>query len=331
MDYLAMIEKNRLEGRLPDNLAESLHDFYLSYRSALQNHGLAVEDSQAVLASFLQLVIEQLENPYAFEPYHRRITEPFNYYQFGLDLMRPLVLFEKSTVAHLEQVDAMEKQLNRKENVILFANHQTEPDPQAISLLLQSSHPRFAEEMIFIAGNRVTSDPLAAPFSKGRNLLCIYSKKHIETPPEDKAQKLQHNKKTMQKMGQLLSEGGHCIYVAPSGGRDRPNDAGVVEVAAFDPQSIEMFWLIAQQASRPTHFYPLALATYDLLPPPGSVKKELGERRYAQCTPIHMAFGAEVDMNDFPGRSDDKRQNRVARADYIWQLVVKEYQSLTRS
>lgn len=330
MDYLAMVENYRQDGRLPNNLAESLHDFYLSYRAALQHHGRAIEDYHPVLETFLELVLQQLQNPYSFEPYHRHITEPFNYYQFGLDLMRPLVLFEKSTASHLEQADRMVEQLNGKENVILFANHQTEPDPQAISLLLQNTHPHFAEEIIFIAGHRVISDPLAVPFSMGRNLLCIYSKKHIENPPENKAQKLQHNKKTMLKMGQLLSEGGHCIYVAPSGGRDRPNAEGVVEVAPFDPQSIEMFWLIAQQASRPTHFYPLALATYDLLPPPGSVKKELGERRYAQCTPIHLAFGQEIAMHEFPSQSDDKRQNRIVRAEYIWQLVVKAYQELIK-
>jgi glycerol-3-phosphate O-acyltransferase len=178
-----------------------------------------------------------------------------------------------------------------------------------------------------VAGDRVISDPLAIPFSKGCNLLCIYSKKHIETPPEKKTEKLLHNKKTMQNLSALLSEGGKAIYVAPSGGRDRANPQGIVEVAPFDPQSIEMFRLMAHQSKRPCHFYPLALATYNLLPPPNSVEKELGERRHAQCTPIHMSFGNEIDMQNFPGNeTSDKHELRKNRAEHIWNLVLDEYQ-----
>ena len=88
----------------------------------------------------------------------------------------------------------MEEQLARGENVILLANHQTEPDPQLISLLLEKTHPGFAEEMIFVAGDRVIRDPLAVPFSRGRNLLFIHSKRHIDHPPEQKEQKLLHKK-----------------------------------------------------------------------------------------------------------------------------------------
>ena len=50
-----------------------------------------------------------------------------------------------------------------------------------------------AEKVVFVAGHRVTTDPLAIPFSMGCNLLCIYSKKYIESPPELKAAKQQQN------------------------------------------------------------------------------------------------------------------------------------------
>ncbi len=100
--------------------------------------------------------------------------------------------------------------------------------------------------MIFVAGERVITDPLAVPFSMGRNLLCIFSKRYIDHPPEQKMKKQLHNKRTMELMSELLSEGGKAIYVAPSGGRDRPNADGVVEIAPFDPQSIEMFYLMAR-------------------------------------------------------------------------------------
>lgn len=329
MDSFEKLAEAARKGLVPADLAKVIHNFYLSYEEAITENGHAFKDFQQLLNQFLDLVIEQLAHPYAFELFHERIVTPFDYYQFGLNLLRPLVLFSKSKVLGLEHVDAITAALSRGENVILFGNHQTEPDPQAISLLLEKTHPKFAEEIIFVAGHRVISDPLAVPFSKGRNLLCIFSKRHIETEPELKQEKQAHNQRTMKKMIQLLSEGGKCIYVAPSGGRDRPNAKGKITIAPFDPQSIEMFWLMAKQADRPTHFHPLALSTYNLLPPPSSVEAGLGERRVAHCTPINLAFGASIDMeNCIASDITDKRQRRKQRADYIWRLVANDYARL---
>ena len=130
----------------------------------------------------------------------------------------------------------------------------------------------------------------------------------------------------MELMSELLSEGGKCIYVAPSGGRDRPNAEGVVEVAPFDGQSIEMFYLMAKRAKRTTHFYPLSLATYELLPPPNTIRVELGEERKTQRGAIHAAFGGAIDMDHFPGSDfSDKHERRQARAEFICSLVKQEY------
>lgn len=327
--FLASLEQETKKGKLSPKLNSILTKFYASYKDAVNRNGHSIEEYEPVLESFLKQVIYTSENLHPFGSYHERIRTPFDYYQLGLDMLRPLVIFEKSKVKGFENLKKVETQLSKGENAIFLANHQTEPDPQAISLLLEKTHPILAEKMIFVAGDRVVSDPLAIPMSLGRNLLCIFSKKHIENPPEKKEEKQLHNQRTMKKMAQLLSEGGKCIYVAPSGGRDRPNTEGVVEVAKFDPQSIEMFWLISQQADRPTHFYPLTLATYHLLPPPNSTEKDIGEKRQAQCTPIHLAFGSEIDMEHFPGSEvKDKRLKRKNRADYICDLVRKDYADL---
>ena len=85
----------------------------------------------------------------------------------------------------------------------------------------------------------------------GRNLLCIFSKKHVDNPPEQKATKQKHNRMVMKKMGQLFKEGGKCIWVAPSGGRDRPDAAGNYQVAPFDAKSVEMFRLMADKSGAP--------------------------------------------------------------------------------
>jgi glycerol-3-phosphate O-acyltransferase len=329
MNHFEKLEEYTRKERIPARLAVVIKNFYLSYGNAIEENNYSIQSVQNLLATFLDLVAAQLADPYIFEPYHQRILKPFNYYLFGLDLIRPLIVFSKSAATGLKHVQEMQEILDRGENVILFGNHQTEPDPQAISLLLEESHPHFAEEMIFVAGHRVTSDPLAVPLSMGRNLLCIYSRRHIETELELKKEKLLYNQRTMKKMSQLLSSGGKCIYVAPGGGRDRRNAAGDVEVAPFDPDSIEMFWLMAKKSGRPAHFFPLALATHSLLPPPSSIEKRLGERRDAHCTPVHLAFGPAIEMESFSkSRETDKKKLRQARAEYIWKIVAKDYEKL---
>jgi glycerol-3-phosphate O-acyltransferase len=307
-----------------------LMNFYESYRETLNTHHLSIEPYIPLFCTFLTLVKEQLSNPFAFQPYHEQIRAPFDYYSFGIDFLRPLVDPETSSVEGLSHLEKISSFLKRGDNVILFANHQSEADPLAISLLLEKAHPEIVAKMVFVAGARVIADPLAIPFSMGINLLCIYSKRYIDHPPEQKLKKQLHNKRTMELMCELLAEGSKCIYVAPSGGRDRANAQGIVEVAPFDSQSIEMFHLMVQKAKHPTHFFPLALATYDLLPPPETVQHELGEARVAKRGAIHLAFGEEIDMKHFPGSHiKDKHQLRQVRADYIYHLVKRDYLNLT--
>lgn len=328
MDLLDDFDNRYKKGKVSSKIHQNLNKFLESYREAITENGHSIDEYKPMLKQMLDLVHQQIEHPYLFETYHEQVRSPFDYYQFGLDVLRPLVIFESSMVKGISNLEKMISQLNRGENVILLSNHQTEPDPQAISLLLEKTHPQFAEKIIFVAGHRVTTDPLAIPFSLGRNLLCIYSKKYIEYPPEKKQEKLTHNARTMKKMLQLLNEGGKCIYVAPSGGRDRPNAEGVIEIEKFDPKSIELFWLLAKQAERPTHFYTLSLVSYALLPPPNSTEKELGEKRHPQCTPLHIAFGNEIEMESIVSEIKDKKQKITARADYIWEQVKKDYTQL---
>jgi glycerol-3-phosphate O-acyltransferase len=318
-------------GVIPPRVRDILDRFFDSYAAALSSAGMDPAAFDHLFCGFIERVAEQFVRPFAFEPFHRQITSPFDYYTFGVEFLRPLVDKTRSTVTGLPQLARLSAQLAARENVVLLANHQTEGDPQAISLLLEDSYPAVAREMIFVAGDRVTTDPLPVPFSMGRNLLCIYSRRYIDHPPEDRARKTAHNRKTMERMSDLLAEGGWCIYVAPSGGRDRRNSRGVIEVAPFDPQSVEMFRLMAERpleggGARPTHFYPMALKTYDFLPPPETVQTELGEARRATRTGLHLAVCPEVDLSACPGSERaDKRERREARAGFIWQQVSDAY------
>jgi len=324
--FFQEIERLSEQQILPEKYRRILLQFYESFKEAMQEANLPLDGVISKFLFFLQLVREQCVHPYSFELYHKKIRHPIDYYRFGLDFIEPLIDFSKSTVRSLDVLDTIENQRLRGENIIFFANHQTEPDPQAIAILLERTHPKLAESIIYIAGKRVVADPIAIPFSMGCDLLCVYSKRYIDHPPELKLEKQLHNKNTMQLMSRLLQEGGKVIYVAPSGGRDRKNGQGIVEVAPFDPQSIEMFYLMAKKSKTATHFYPLALSTYDLFPPPSTVQRELGEERSAKYCPIHLSFAPEFSMEHFPGSEEkDKIKRREMRAYAIWKLVHQHY------
>jgi glycerol-3-phosphate O-acyltransferase len=328
-DFLTKLNAYLEKGLINAKLKVLIEEFYDSYQLALAHSTSSKKED--LFEKLIELVVDKLQHPYSFSIFHRSLRHPFDYYQFGLDFIRPFVDFDHSKIFGMDSIKSIQNQLKKRENVILLANHQTEPDPQIISLLLEEVDPKLAAEMVFVAGHRVISDPLAIPMSLGRNLLCIYSKKYLSHSSEEKAKKALHNQRTLNKMQDLLNEGGYCIYVAPSGGRDRLNLSGEVDVSPFDPQSVELFWLMGQQAEQPTHFYPLALQTYHLMPPPRQVEKELGEKRTIHVTPITLAFGEEIDMENFPGSENlDKRAKREKRADYIWKEVCQVYQSFPK-
>lgn len=306
---------------------KQLQTFFKGFGEAAKQSGKSALEVQSIFQTFDKLLAAQLESPFQFAPFHKAIRTPFDYYQFGLDFVAPLLDMTHSQVVGEDNLKKILQALDTHENVILLSNHQTEIDPQIISLLIEKKAPKLAEEMIFVAGHRVAEDPLAAPLSMGRNLLCIHSKKYIDHPPEKKLEKLTHNQRTLKKMEELLHEGGKCIYVAPSGGRDRQDAKGFVQVDSFDADSIEIFNLIAKKSGTPTHFYTLALATYDLMPPPKGINLEIGETRKAAFAPAHLVFGNEIIMDSF--QAETKQEARKMRANAIWQQVVDDYKKIT--
>lgn len=329
-NFQELLTSYREEKRLPEKVVGVLLEFCQSFAETIGPEKIKDPRIQKLLIDYIQNVQHYYQNPYHFEHFHHAIHAPYDFYQFGIDFLEHLVDKNRSSIVGKDRLFEIENHLRKGHNVVFLANHQIEADPQAISLLLQEGFKKLAQEMIFVAGERVITDPVAIPFSLGRNLLCIYSKRYIDFPPKDKHQKQLHNKKTMQIMSQLLKDGGKCIYVAPSGGRDRKDKAGQIQIAEFDPASIEMFYLMAKKSRTPTYFYPMALKTYDLLPPPEIVQIELGEKRSLKRSCIHMAIGEAIDMENFPGSdTSDKHLRRKVRSDYIWNLVKQDYNSFT--
>lgn len=48
------------------------------------------------------------------------------------------------------------------------------PPAQVWALLLEATHPGLATDVVYVAGDRVVTDPLCKPFSMGRNLFCVH-------------------------------------------------------------------------------------------------------------------------------------------------------------
>jgi glycerol-3-phosphate O-acyltransferase len=310
-----------------DNTTRMLTEFFESYQQALIDSGATIPDPTPLFEQYIKHAKEEVVHPTTFGHFHSSERFPYDFYEFGRSVALPLIDMKNSFIMGQEHLHSIIEATDRGENVILLANHQTEMDPQILSLLITPMSDRLATSMVFIAGHRVTTDPLAIPFSRGVNILSIFSKKYIDFPPEKKSEKLVHNAKTLSKLEDLLNEGGKCIFVAPSGGRDRFDESDNVNIAPFDPQSVEMFSLLSQKATQPTHLHLLALSTIKLLPPPPTTKIELGESRKVAFAPARIAFSPALDM-DTLGSNPDKKLRRIERAEILTAAIEQMHKAL---
>jgi glycerol-3-phosphate O-acyltransferase len=220
-----------------------------------------------------------------------------DFYKFGCDFFRPAMNSEASSVLGLDALKKAEEQLAAGENVVFFANHQSEADPQVMSVMLEKAGMnKMAEDLVYVAGHKVTTDTLAIPFSMGRNLICIHSKKHIDADADSKPIKQRQNLMAMNGMLKLLKKGGTSIWVAPSGGRDR-REIGVdrVPLAPFDQKTIDMFRLMGNKSKVPTHYYAVSMISYDLCPPPDFIEAGVGEQRNVRYVPVGIAVSDELE------------------------------------
>jgi len=221
----------------------------------------------------------------------------YDFYAFGCDFFRPAMDMGRSPVLGMENIQKAFEQIKKGENVVFFANHQSEADPQVFSNLLESvGFGEEAADVTYVAGHKVTTDALAIPFSMGRNLLCIHSKKHIDSDPDLKPIKQRQNLSAMSAMLDMMRRGGAALWVAPSGGRDRRDlETGKVPIAPFDQKVIDMFRLMGNKSKVPTHYYPLAMVSYDLCPPPDFVEAGVGEDRNIRFVPIGINVMDELE------------------------------------
>lgn len=283
-----------------DKLETLWKDFYSNYKTAIVNstqEGASEYLATKIQATIADTVTNQFVNPYIFPSFHERITGPdYDYFAFGQNYVGSLTDFENSVLGHRERWDKILALIEAGHNVILLANHQTEADPGVFAHMLMATHPRLATDVVYVAGDRVVTDPLCKPFSMGRNLFCVHSKKHMGDDPAQRAAKMDTNRKTLVAMQRALNKGGALIWIAPSGGRDRPKADGTWSPDPFDPSAVDLMRNLAARAKQPSHLFPMAMFSWPMMPPPVTVDKAIGERRVTQFTPVGISVAPELDL-----------------------------------
>eukprot|EP00922_Rhytidocystis_sp_ex-Travisia-forbesii_P050025 GHVS01074442.1.p1 GENE.GHVS01074442.1~~GHVS01074442.1.p1 ORF type:complete len:482 (-),score=96.44 GHVS01074442.1:328-1719(-) len=295
---LAVLNSYKGKGKISDTSVDIFAGFVKDYaRECAKSGRMTADEFIDITTSFINIAETTTEFP--FSAYHKAVRKPFDFYDWGNRFWRPLIDMDHSRLLGKESLQQISEQLEKGENVVLFSNHQIEPDPQVMRLVFQQmGFEGLGEQLVMVAGYRVRTDPLSIPFSLGCNLLCVHSKKHMESVPDLKEIRQTENLQTMRAMQSLLFEGGKLIWVAPSGGRDRAADSeGGHEqfaVAPFDSKTVQMFRLMGKKSGRQTHFFPMALRTAAICPPPPKVERSLGESRTCAFSAVGVAVGAEL-------------------------------------
>jgi glycerol-3-phosphate O-acyltransferase len=295
-------------------LLKPLLHFCKEYLAASQASFLKTSDEKASAPAALKKIMDGVqygfkygmgEGKYIFDVTHDALRgdpekedgNELDFYAWGVDFFRPFMDPEKSVVLGQDNLEKAIAQAKAGENVVFFANHQSEADPQVMSIMLEKAgFPEMADRVTFVAGHKVTTDALAIPFSMGRNLICIHSKKHIDADPDTRGVKNRQNLSAMGGMLKKLKAGGCMLWVAPSGGRDRRDlESGKTPIAPFDSKTIDIFRLMGNKSKQPTHYYPLAMVSYELCPPPDFVEAGVGEVRNFRFVPVGIKLGEELE------------------------------------
>ncbi|PWA95940.1 glycerol-3-phosphate acyltransferase protein [Artemisia annua] len=277
----------------------------------------------------LDRILSDVKDPFEFSPYHEAIREPFNYSLFVQNYIRPLINFRESYVGNIYLFYEMEEQLKQGENVILISNHQTEADPAIIALLLETTSPYISENAINVAGDRVLTDPLCKPFSMGRWSYTYSSAKHMNDVSELAEMKRMANTRTLKEMALLLRSGSKLIWIAASGGRDRPDPiTNQWFPAPFDASSVDNMRRLVEHAGVPGHIYPLALLCYDIMPPPPQVEKEIGERRVISYHGAGLSVAPKIDYNEVTASSEGPKEAKEAYSQALYDSICQQYNVL---
>ncbi|KAK4788426.1 hypothetical protein SAY86_019745 [Trapa natans] len=330
-ELLSGIRKETQLGTLAPNMAAAMEELFDNYKKAVSKSRIPNADAVVIsnMSALLDRVLLDIEEPFVFPPYHKVMRKPFDYYMFGQNYIRPLIDFRNSYVGNISIFNDIQEKLQQGHNVVLISNHQTEADPAVIALLLEFTHPYIAENMTYVAGDRVVTDPFCKPFSMGRNLICVYSKKHMFDVPELTEMRRRANTRSLKEMAVLLRSGSQIVWIAPSGGRDRPDPlTGEWRPAPFDSSSVDNMRRLVEHSGVTGHIYPLALSCYDIMPPPPLVEKEIGEKRIISFCGAGLSIAPGFNFSDVVASSMNPEEAKDVYCQALFNSVNDQYDVL---
>nr|ACU19378.1 unknown [Glycine max] len=183
--------------------------------------------------------------------------------------------------------------------------------------------------MTYVAGDRVITDPLSKPFSIGRNLICVYSKKHMLDDPALVEMKRNANIRALKEMAMLLRSGSQIVWIAPSGGRDRPDPhTGEWAPAPFDTSSVDNMRRLVEHSGPPGHVYPLAILCHDIMPPPLKVEKEIGEKRIISFHGTGISVAPALSFSETTATSENPEKAKEVFTKALYDSVTEQYNVL---
>ncbi|CAA9990789.1 glycerol-3-phosphate 1-O-acyltransferase, putative [Plasmodium knowlesi strain H] len=283
-----------LKGENTDNVEHmnTFSGFLKNYFDEMKRHKSC--PPEIFLENFLKYIESFKKYRYYTFPNVHRYDESLH--EWSLQFWSQLIDKENSKFRGTEHIEKMEKWIEQGHNIIIFSNHHIEADANIIKYFFHIHNANnISRKIIFIGGHKIRADPLSRPFSVSANLLCIYSKKYIENPPELKEEKIMFNHKSLNALKNLLTEGRNIIWLAPSGGRDRKDPHGKIKISTFDPKIIQTFYILAKRAKVRTHFIGLALNTYNICPPPNTVDvDEIEKHRSCAYSPVGLILGEDI-------------------------------------
>lgn len=89
-------------GTAPREFADILRDFLEEYATSFIEAGETVDNFKYHVTKLLTTVNEAIVNPHEFQANHQAIREPFDYYVWGNEFLKPLVIKEQSQLFGLE-------------------------------------------------------------------------------------------------------------------------------------------------------------------------------------------------------------------------------------
>ncbi|XAR54770.1 Glycerol-3-phosphate 1-O-acyltransferase [Bertholletia excelsa] len=127
----------------------------------------------------------------------------------------------------------------------------------------------------------------------------------------------------------MILSGSQIIWIAPSGGRERPDPLTKEWLPApFDASSVDNIRRLTEHADVPSHLYPFAILCYDILPPPPQIGKEIGERRVISFNGAGLSVACKITFHEIAAASRGPEEAKLAYTKALYESVVEQYNVL---